>query len=215
MPTGLHYAPKASPRILALPGMGADGRMYPQTWDTVPGLVRCEWPRHQGERSLGDIADTLIRTHSISPVDLLVGCSLGGMVACEIARKLQLRRIVLVGSALHPSEVSALLRTLHPLARYAPIDWIRVSAGKVPAEVAQMFTGIEASFVRAMCEAIFEWPGFREHPATEVYRIHGSRDLVIPPPPGPVDLLIDGGHLISMTHAGQCADFVRRTLASR
>jgi hypothetical protein len=70
-----------------------------------------------------------------------------------------------------------------------------------------MFAGSEASFVRAMCAAIFEWEGLGAS-ATKVCRIHGKHDLVIPPPPS-ADLLLDGGHVISISHAWECVEFIR------
>ncbi len=70
-----------------------------------------------------------------------------------------------------------------------------------------MFAESESSFLRAMCPAVFRWQGLGVT-STKVYRIHGKYDMVIPAR-GKVDLLLDGGHLISMSHAKECADFVR------
>ncbi len=59
-----------------------------------------------------------------------------------------------------------------------------------------MFTTIEASFVRAMCSAIFKWEGLGT-PATRVFRIHGRRDLFVdvrrevPATPEPVLVILD------------------------
>ena len=58
----------------------------------------------------------------------------------------------------------------------------------------------------SMCKAIFQWQGL-EPVSVPVFRIHGRKDLVIPPPPK-VDLLLDGGHLVSMSHARECIDFI-------
>lgn len=69
------------------------------------------------------------------------------------------------------------------------------------------FAGADTSFIRAMCAAIFKWEGLGQT-TTQVLRIHGKHDLVIPPPSA-VDLLLDGGHLISMTRAAECVDFIR------
>ena len=139
--------------------------------------------------------------------DVLVGASLGGMVACEITEIRRIESLYLVGSAVRKEEVSKLLAAVHPLARVAPIHWLRISAEKIPTEFAQMFADLEASFVRAMCEAIFAWEGFRPN-RTRVFRIHGRHDLVIPLPEQ-ADLVLDGGHLISISHAKQCAAFVK------
>jgi pimeloyl-ACP methyl ester carboxylesterase len=134
------------------------------------------------------------------------------MVACEITKIRRIPVLYLIGSAVSPSEVSGLLSALRPLARVAPLDWIRVSAGKIPTECAQMFAGSDTKFVRAMCSAIFEWEGLGAT-RTRVFRIHGENDLVIPAPEK-VDLLLEGGHLISMTHAPECVDFVRANQSS-
>jgi hypothetical protein len=139
--------------------------------------------------------------------DALIGASLGGMVACEITKLRRIDSLYLLGSAVRKEEVSSLLAALHPLAQVAPIDWLRFSAGKIPTEFAQMFANVETSFVRAMCDAIFRWEGLVPT-KTRVVRIHGRRDLVIPPPPK-VDLLLSGGHLISITHAEACVTFIR------
>ena len=193
--------------IHALPGMGADRRMFPDPWGTLAGFVAHDWPRHQGERTLAEVARTVAEAYAIQDGDTIVGASLGGMVACEIAKLRRLRALFLIGSATSPGEVSRLLAFLHPLADVAPIDWLKFSARKIPMELAQMFTGLEPAFVRSMCSAIFQWEGLSGVPV-RCFRIHGRRDLVIPPP-AQVDLLLDGGHLISVTHPKECAEYVR------
>lgn len=196
--------------IHALPGMGADRRMYPAPWLNLPDFAAHDWVRHSGEQSITEVARTMCESIGIRDGDTLVGCSLGGMVAGEITKLRKIPKLYLIGSATKKEEVSQLLAVLRPLARVAPIEWIRFSAGKIPAEFAQMFAGIEASFVRAMCSAVFEWEGLGVT-TTKVYRLHGKHDLVIPPPT-PVDLLLEGGHLISISHAQECASFVATTL---
>jgi hypothetical protein len=129
------------------------------------------------------------------------------MVACEITKIHKIPVLYLIGSAIRKEEVSSFLAAVHPLARLAPLDWLRASAGKVPNELAQMFAEAETSFVRAMCAAVFEWNGLGVS-KTKVYRIHGTHDLIIPPPPR-VNLLLNGGHLISMSHAQDCVEFIR------
>ena len=187
--------------------MGADRRMYPAPWADLCDFVAHDWPRHAAEQTLADVARSLCEIHGIRDGDAVIGTSLGGMVACEITKIRRIRALYLIASAIDKAEVSTVLATLHPLARFAPLGLIRSSAGKVPLELTQMFSGVEVSFVRAMCEAIFQWEGLGA-PQTRVFRIHGRSDHVIPAPPQ-VDLLLDGGHLISMTHARECVAFIR------
>ncbi len=193
--------------IHALPGMGADHRIFPDPWSTLPDFVSHDWGPHSGEQTLSDVARSMCEHCQIKEGDDLVGVSLGGMVACEITKIRKISRLYLVGSAIKKEEISKLLAAMHPLAKVAPFDWIRLSANSIPTDLAQMLAGADSSFIRTMCAAIFQWEGLGQ-PKTQVFRIHGRHDLIIPPPKA-VDLLLDGGHLISLTHAAECVDFIR------
>lgn len=84
----------------------------------------------------------------------------------------------------------------------------------MPGELMQMFEASQADFIRAMCAAIFEWDGLNEDVITPL-RIHGRSDRVIPLPKE-VDLVLDGGHLIAMTHSEECVRFlIERTVVGR
>ncbi len=144
----------------------------------------------------------MVDKYSIRDGDSLVGASLGGIVSCEIAKFRKIQTLFLIGSAKSKNEVNSFLSILHPFVDIAPISWLQFSAGKIPSDLTQMFADVDASFIRAMCRAIFNWNGF-ESSATRVFRIHGLHDFIIPPP-ADVDLLFDGGHLLSMTHAKEC-----------
>ncbi|MBK8478169.1 MAG: hypothetical protein IPL39_18255 [Opitutaceae bacterium] len=193
--------------IFVLPGMGADHRMYQApAWHTLAETRFLDWPKHRGEDSITAIADRMIAEAGINAGDTVIGSSLGGIVGCEIANRLRLHALVLVGSAQSATEISGLLAALYPLAALAPLDFIRLSAGKLPGELCEMFVDSQTSFIRAMCRAIFTWPGLdlaRQRPI----RLHGRHDRVIPLPPG-ADLVLDAGHLLAMTHAAECVAFL-------
>jgi pimeloyl-ACP methyl ester carboxylesterase len=198
--------------IHALPGMGADERMFPPPWNSLPGFVTHNWKSWSGENTLSDMAETLCKNGFINDGDSLIGASLGGMVACEITKLRKIEKLFLVGSASHKDEINCILKALHPLAKIAPIDWLCFSSGKIPHDLTQMFAGANADFIRTMCAAIFDWPGLIQT-KTQVYRIHGQNDLVIPPPKF-ADLFLNGGHLISITHAPACVDFIQNHIGN-
>lgn len=193
-----------------LPGMGGDHLMYPEPWAQLPGAVLLDWPTYRNEDSLEAMAASVIETAGIPDGAVVIGSSLGGMVACEIARLRKLRGLVLLGSAVQPREVSRLLRMLHPLADVTPFEFLQIASGKLRHELTQMFARSEAPFIRAMCRAIFRWPGLAA-PSPKPLRIHGRRDHIIPPPDNP-DLLLNGGHLIAMSHACECVEFLAEWL---
>ncbi len=192
--------------VYLLPGMGGTGEMYAGPWRDIPGAVFVDWPEYRGEKEIQEVAARVVEEHGIRDGDTVIGTSLGGMVACGISRIARLRRLVLVGGVRHPDEVSGLLRLFHPLAGLAPLEFVRRAAGKAPGELARMFAEADAEFVRAMCFAVFRWRGL-DLGGVRPVRIHGRRDRVVPLPKD-VDLVIDGGHLIAMTHAGEFVDWL-------
>ena len=194
--------------IHGFPGMGADSRMYPSPWNTLPSFIAHDWPSYESEISIADVARKIADKHLIRDGDSLVGSSLGGIVACEIAKIRRITTLFLIGSAVRKTEVSSFLSILRPLVDIAPIKWIQFSAGKIPSDLTQMFSDVDDLFIRAMCHAIFDWEGF-DSSNTKIFRIHGLHDYIIPSPKH-ADLLFDGGHLLSMTHAKECVAAIMR-----
>jgi hypothetical protein len=193
--------------IHAFPGMGADQRMFPAPWRQLPNLVIHDWKRYSGEPTIPQLAATVVRTCGIKDGDILIGSSLGGMVAGEITKLRAIPELYLVGSAVGKQELHGLLTVMLPIAQVAPLDWLRYSAGQLPHDLMQMFADADTVFIRSMCTAICRWEGVGKT-KTKIWRVHGSRDLLILPPPR-VDLLLEGGHLIAMTHAEECVSFIR------
>ena len=192
--------------IHAFPGTGADHRMFPEPWGSLPRFKAHDWVSSPEIKSIRQLAEVMIEACAIADGDVLVGCSLGGIVAGEITKLRKIPRLFLVGSAVSKEEVNPWLAPLHPLMGKLPVERFRLLAEKVPGELAAMFAQADPEFIRHMCLAIFQWEGLGET-GTQVFRIHGRKDLVITPPKS-CDLLLGGGHLIAMTHARECVAFV-------
>jgi pimeloyl-ACP methyl ester carboxylesterase len=195
--------------IHVLPGMGADHRMYSGAWLRMQQTQFLDWPKDSSADSIPAIATEIIEDAGISDGDILIGSSLGGIVACEIAKVRTIEHLILVGSAVDQNEVSGILRLLHPLIDLAPFSFLQIASGKLPSELCTMFSKSDATFIRNMCRAIFKWEGLPPHTVT-LTRIHGRSDRVIPPPRD-ADL-IDGGHLIAMTHADHCVRLIEEAI---
>lgn len=196
--------------IHALPGLGADHRMFPPPWGDLPGFSAHDWVTAPGIKSLRQLAEAMVEAGPIHDGDVLVGCSLGGMVAAEITKLRQIPTLFLVGSAVRKEEINRWIAPLHPLADQVPMERLLALAGKLPFAAAVMLADADAGFIRAMCPAIFRWEGLGQT-QTKVWRIHGRWDFMIPAPKH-CDLLLGGRHLISMTHAKECVAFVQRHL---
>ena len=151
---------------------------------------------------LKEVAWDCVPKTGITHGDTVVGTSLGGMVACEIAKCCQYSSFVLLSSATHPDEVSALLRLLHPLIQCTPLKFLQECSSKMPWELCRMFSEVDPVFLRNMGGAFFRWDGLQETGPVP-FRIHGMLDGVIPPPEN-TKVLIPRGHLVATTHAEEC-----------
>ena len=195
-------------RIILLSGTGGDRRLFPKPWTDLPGVHPVDWCEWRGETSLGEIAARIIAEQFIGPDDILVGTSLGGMVACEIANRTPVAGIVLVAGATHPREVIAPLRWIHPLIRVVPLRLVQKLVEPRPRLEFRMFAESDAAFIRNAILAIFRWKGLRSDNAVPVLRIHGRHDPVIRCPKD-ADVILDAGHMVTISHAGECVAAVR------
>jgi pimeloyl-ACP methyl ester carboxylesterase len=190
-------------------GLGGTAALYGRAWrKAVPGHYH-DWPEWKGETTLAQLATRVINRDSIKPGDILIGSSLGGMLACEVAKQVHVKQVILIGSAIHVDELSPTLRKLYPLITRIPIEFIQWSARIIPWKLAQMFANSEAAFMRAMTKAIFQWQGAEKD--TPIKRIHGTRDRPIPNPRW-VDAKIRGGHLLAIYQESECITTIQAWL---
>jgi pimeloyl-ACP methyl ester carboxylesterase len=199
--------------IFLLPGMGADGRMYGPAWRTLPEARFPDWPEYRGETTYEQVADRVIAESRITPRDTVGGSSLGGMVALEIARRLDCRVVVLIGSAMDATEVNPLLRRLAPLASVTPLRLAQVISGRGAAAQLSMFSDADPEFIGAMCRALTHWRGSGGN-ADRLVRIHGANDRVIRCP-ADCHVIPRAGHLVAMTHAEECVRVLVTQLGTR
>jgi pimeloyl-ACP methyl ester carboxylesterase len=181
--------------------------MYGQEWRGLPECRFLDWPPYRGEPGLAEIAARVVADFGIESGSIVVGHSLGGMVACEMARLREIKVLVLISSARKPEEVGRMARLLSPLAPIAPLRFLQRLAAGLTSETARMFCRSDPEFIRATSQAVFQWQGFAGN-QVPLKRIHGTRDPIIPLPPD-VDLVLNGGHLIPKTHAAECVAFIR------
>ena len=191
-----------------LPGMGATAAMYNALRHKLDFEINfINWPRYCGEKSYAEIAERVIKEYKIENGDILGGSSLGGMIALEMGQIIQPKGIILIGSAVSPSEVQGLITKISQMAVIVPISIIQMLAGKQKGLVSKMFADSDTDFIRAVCSYLRSWTGYRG-PMEIVYRLHGKQDHVIPCPPFGANVVDNAGHLISMTHASETAAFL-------
>lgn len=214
----------AAPPVFLIPGLGADSRAYRGPWTGVDGAVWVEWPPYEGTLSVPAVARYVVDAWRIPDGAVVVAMSFGGAIACEIARLRRLRALVLIASSTQPGDYkgAAKLRRWQRRVPFRPIQRFlrrregirRQRYGRDPSafdravlDSIEQFTVCDLPFYTGMLDALATWAGGID-PDTPLVRIHGRRDRTVLPP-AHADLLLDGGHLVGLTHARECAAWVQ------
>jgi pimeloyl-ACP methyl ester carboxylesterase len=206
-------------RVLLLPGLGADARIFEAQSESLD-IVVPPWPMPAEKDSLQSFAGKLAPAVP-DGVDVIGGASFGGMVALELAAILRPKAVVLVGSCRRPDSIATRLRILGnacsrvPDTLFRPRRWtlplVLPKFGKLtPAQQSlfwRMATGVPSSFFKWGCAAILAW---RPSPVTSpVFHLHGDEDQIIPiRRVMPTQVVRGGGHLLSLSHPREVTTFI-------
>lgn len=213
-------------RLVLLPGLGADARLFEPQRAAFPGLEVPDWlPNLPGE-TLPAYARRMTATITPSPGFILGGASFGGMVALEMAQYLQPAAVILIASCRTGDAIAPHLRYFVKFAGILPERVFAAGQGLTPLFIQKfgrmtpgqreqfeaILSDVTPAFVRWGIEAITNWEGNLALPMP-VYHIHGSDDELIPVKSVRADRVIAaGGHLINVTHAAEVNAFITQCL---
>jgi pimeloyl-ACP methyl ester carboxylesterase len=211
--------------MILLPGMGADARMFAPQQQAFPGLQVPAWIAPRPRESLTDFARRMAPTLAFRRPLVLGGVSLGGMVAWELARHLRPEALILIASCSTRRGIRPLFRAARPLVPLVPAGLFKLAKRLAPLYCGRighggaadrrlavaMLRDADVGFLQWALAAVLDWqPSAIE--ATRVFRIHGTRDLVIPARRVAADALLPGGHLINLSHADEVNRLIRQTI---
>ncbi len=212
------------PRLILLPGLGADRRMFSRLGPVgTPLEVESLLLPHKGEGMEAYAARTA-KALRIGEDDLIGGGSFGGMVASAIARGRPVGALILIGSAITSDAV-----------RRPPIPGLERLLSALPPRLIEGFLRSEGLLKRVfgpeeeeclelgrvmlrdtpsklLLEGMRLVSTYRPAgpPSCPVFAIHGRLDRVMSPPAVPGCRVIEGaGHGIAFTHAGEVTAFLQ------
>jgi pimeloyl-ACP methyl ester carboxylesterase len=211
-------------KVYLLPGVGCDPRLFSRLDLEGVEAVPLEWPQFQPDDTLPRIAERLRPQVDADAPHILVGVSMGGMVAQELALLTRPEKVVLISSWTGPQEWPPLVRLSARLGLYRTIrDWsmravwpLKRMLDRREAAVDRLLWDMartqSARQLRNGTGAILRWQGSRWH--GPLVRIHGDRDIVTPLR-FPVDHLVHGGqHVMVLTRAEEVSRWLREALRS-
>ena len=168
-----------------IPGIGGTADMYRDYRFPFPVRAHDYLRPPSLETSFAEYAQRFAETRGIVPGDSIVGMSLGGLMACEIAKHLPIRKLVLVSSGTRAEHIAPWLRRLSPLSRRVPFRWLQKAMvptglfGEIRQRTLRMFKASDPDFLVWGCLHAPRWDGLDEHP--DLTQIHGAWDPVFPP----------------------------------
>lgn len=176
--------------------------------------------------SLAEYAYRSCDAARLGPRDVVGGTSFGGMLAAEAASRRPVAGLIMLGSSFGPESLPAGYKTLERVSRCLPDPMFRVLAWRpairwrfAPIDDAaeEVLAAMEADCppgrLRQFGRMIADWPGVARPPCPTLV-IHGAHDRVIPAGRARADLVLDAGHVFTLTHAAQTRAALSRFVAS-
>ncbi|MFB9844436.1 alpha/beta hydrolase [Mucilaginibacter ginsenosidivorans] len=178
-------------KVFLIPGLGADYRIYKNIDLAGYDVVNIGWIEPYREDTLATYAQKLIDHYRIQPGDIVIGNSLGGMLAVEVAKKIILNKVILISSIKSIDEAPWYFDFFRKVHVYRAIPVKRLTLVEFIAEYtfggmsnddqhifADMLKNTSPVFMKWAIEAILHWDN--QIIPQNVYHITGDKDKVFP-----------------------------------
>lgn len=211
-------------RIYLIAGLGADTRVYNNIDLHEHDVIPVDWIEPNQNDTLDTYAQKLIHQYNIYPNSIIIGNSLGGMVAVEIAILLSVKKVILISSIKTINEAPwyfSLFRSL-PVYKLIPGKlftslgfMIKPLFGQMNGEDAWLFNDMLKStspvFVKWAMKAILHWKN--EIVPPNLYHITGNKDLVFSYKRIHGATIVNGGtHIMIFDRAKEINKLLKRIL---
>lgn len=211
--------------IYLLPGLGADRRLFGKLDTGAHQLHYIDWPEMPGGSTLADYAQKLSPLVDASRPHVLIGVSMGGMVAQEMAAMTAPRAVVIISSWKGPDEMPRplrMMRGVHPerslsstlIKHTLPlIHWqMGVEAPEDVALFDELVAVHSVEQLKTQINACIQWNG-PAAPVEGLVHIHGDHDRLMPIALVKNAVVIpEGTHFMVYSKAKEVGDAVKAAL---
>lgn len=213
-------------KVFLIPGLGADSRIYKNIY--LPGyeeVVPVDWIEPAETDTLRSYAQKIILQYNITPKSIVIGNSMGGMIAIEIARAIPLEKVILISSIDSVAEAPGYFSFFRrfPVYKLIPghlfasmVFLIEPLFGEMKQQDKMLFRDmlIKSSpiFIKWAMKAILAWDN-RIVPAN-TYQITGDKDMVFPYKKIKDAIIVKGGtHIMIFDKAKEVNEILKRILS--
>ena len=211
--------------VYCIPGQGADHRLF-NNFDLGGNFelrfIKYEIPE-RGEK-MEDYARRLSTQIDTSQKFILIGTSLGGMLATEMTDFLNPEKTIIISSAKCRKELPHRYRFQRaiPLYRIVPKGMMKFGAkmmqpivepdrNKEKETFKSMLNDKDKRFMKRSVHMIINWK--RDSYDDDIIHIHGNNDHTLPIKNVKYDYLIeDGSHMITLTRGKELSELIRKIL---
>ncbi|TFF39288.1 alpha/beta hydrolase [Mucilaginibacter psychrotolerans] len=179
-------------KVFLIAGLGADTRLYqnivlPEGYEPVPA----DWIIPAETDTLTTYAQKLVSHYAIADNSIVIGDSLGGMIAVEIAKQVKLQKVILISSIKTADEAPWYFKLFRSVPVYKPIPGTLFNKlgflagpifGKMSADELSLFNSMLSKsspvFLKWAMHAVLYFNN--TEPIANLYHIIGDKDQVFP-----------------------------------
>ncbi|NNC95826.1 MAG: alpha/beta hydrolase [Chitinophagales bacterium] len=204
-------------KIYCFPGLGADKRMYDYlfshgNWDAEV----LEFRKPAMSESMESYAKSYIDQIDTSHPFAFIGTSLGGMIAVELSKVCEPKRVVLISSLKTKAEIPILIKSQRYLPLYKMLkgkNYKKFNSvfGKLYGHsgknnlknlIMEMGENTDDELIEWAVREVINWDN--EYVPENLMQIHGDKDILFPPSNIDSKELVKGGsHIMVLTHSSQ------------
>lgn len=213
--------------VYCIPGQGADHRLFDKfDLGEAYDIRFIEYKIPKRRERLPAYAQRLATQIDTTESFILIGVSLGGMIATELTDFLNPKKTIIISSAKCRKELPHRYRFQRVLPLYAIIPKGMMKAGakvmqpivepdrrKEKATFKAMLAAKDKRFMKRSVGMIINWK--RKTYNEKIIHIHGNKDRTIPIRKVNYDYLVkDGSHMITLTRGEEVSALVREILGN-
>jgi pimeloyl-ACP methyl ester carboxylesterase len=209
--------------IYCISGLGADERAFSKLKIKGFTLHVIAWLMPAKDETIEQYAKRM-RVDITEENPILMGLSFGGMVCTEIAKQIQVSKIIIISSIKSSKELPLWMRTV---AKLKLNKIVPLKSSRLTQPVQNKMLGIQSEEEKALVSSLrreadlpytnwavnqaINWKNDWQHP--NIYHIHGDKDNMFPIKNIKADYTIkNGGHFMIMNRAAEVSDCINAAL---